>query len=317
MNRFSKYSHILSVALILTALPSCIYDDLAPCHEEDIEITIENDWSNAPDADPEGMAYLFFRDGVDAPWRFDFPGRQAGKVTVPEGLYRFVMFNDDTSNVIFKTSENGMPFATTSSEKMEIDGRPVETLEAPDMMWGASVSELRVDRKGVEYSSGDSMEENPGSFIFMTHPRQITPTYTVIINHVENLQGVTAMRGMISGMADGFNIFGETPSQTEALICFSPHSETDSSVKATFHTFGLPLNPQNPNELRLYFLLSDNRLVCKTFDVTRTINSSPDPMNVNIIIDYIALPYAPAPMGPGAFDPDVLGWNTIIVNLGT
>lgn len=317
MNRFSKYSHILSVAIFLTALPSCIYDDMAPCDDGDIEITIENDWSNAPDADPEGMAYLFFRDDVDAPWRFDFPGRQAGKVAVPAGLYRFVMFNDDTSNVIFKTSEDGMPFATTSSEKIDNDGRTVETLEAPDMMWGASIGRLRIDRDGVGYSAGDSMEENPGSFIVRTHPRQITPTYTVKINHIENLQGVTAMRGMISGMADGFNIFGETPSQTEALICFIPHSETDSSVKASFHTFGLPLNPQNPNELRLYFLLSDTRLVCKTFDVTEMITSSLDPMNVTIIIDSIALPYAPAQIGPGAFDPDVLGWNTIIVNLGT
>lgn len=315
-----RYSHrpLLSVAFIFMAtLCSCIYEDMPPCEVGEVEITIDNDWELAPDAAPEGMAYMFFQNGVRTPWRFDFPGRDAGKVSLPPGEYRFVMFNDDTSGIVFKTMADGMPFATTSSEKIQLDGHDVDVFETPDMMWSTFVREICVGIEGVSYTSGDTVAGGTGAYLLKTMPRQITPEYKVKVLHIDNLQGVAAMKGLLSGMADGMTLYEEIPSENEAKVCFSPYIAPDSTVIAGFNTFGLPFHRKNSNELRLYFLLSDSRLVCHIFDVTDRVMSSPDPMHVEIVIDSISLPFAPPPLAPGVFDPTVAGWTTVIVNIGT
>lgn len=83
---------------------SCVYEyDDCP---DDLQLQIVSDWSEAPNASPEGMAYIFLPEDGSVPWRFDFPGRTAGKVNLPLGAYRFISYNDDTANVIF-SEESG------------------------------------------------------------------------------------------------------------------------------------------------------------------------------------------------------------------
>lgn len=317
MTRSSRRFLFPAATVILSVCSSCIYEDMPPCEAGDVDITIENDWRNAPDAGPEGMAYMFFLKGTDHVWRFDFPGRNAGKVTLPTGDYGFVMFNDDTSDIIFKKADDGTPFVTTAIKKMELDDRTVDTYEAPDMMWATSISDVKVNEEGVEYTYGGSIAGGRGSYLIKTLPRQITPTFLVKVLHVNNLQGVSAMKGILSGMASGINLYDGTHSETEADVFFTPLAEPDSTIDASFNTFGYPFHHKISNELRLYFILSDKRLVRRTYDVTDRILSAPDPMRVEIVIDSISLPYAPPPSVPGAFDPSVAGWTTVIVNLGT
>lgn len=317
MSHSSKRLLFPAVALLAAASLSCIYDDLPPCDDGKIEITIVNDWRFAPEAAPEGMAYIFFREDIDSPWRFDFPGRDAGKVALPAGDYRLILYNDDTSDILFKTLEGGIPVVTTSSEKMKIDDRIIYPLQAPDMMWGTTVSNLRISAGGVEYTSPDSVSVTDERFIIRTFPRQLTPDYTVKVIHIDNLQGVAAMIGILSGMSSGIDLSDDAPLETEAEIAFTPHAEPDSTLDAEFHTFGRPSRHDVTNELRFYFRLSDGRILCRSFDVTEAISRAPDPMNVQIVIDSISLPFAPPPSSPGAFDPNVAGWTTVIVNIAT
>ena len=93
-----KRAYLLFLASAL-ALPetSCIFDDLEPCEDANIGFSITNNWGTDTSASPEGMAYLFFYDSGCEPWRFDFPGKEAGRISLPEGSYSFIMFNDDTA----------------------------------------------------------------------------------------------------------------------------------------------------------------------------------------------------------------------------
>ena len=52
----------MAATTVLT-INGCIYEDMKPCFEDDVDITIVNDWALAPDADPEGIAYTFYIDG--------------------------------------------------------------------------------------------------------------------------------------------------------------------------------------------------------------------------------------------------------------
>lgn len=308
---------VAAVAVLTAAVSSCIYDETPDCPDEKVEITILNDWKDAPAANPEGMAYLFYRVGVSSPWRFDFPGVEAGKVALEPGEYEFVMYNDDTSDIVFDTDQNGLPFVTTGNSTIRLNDDEIDLHEPPDMMWSDYVCRVSIRPEGVEYTSGDSVVGAPGNYVIVTDPRQITPTYTVRVHHVVNLQGVAAMKGWISGMSLGMELYERIESETSVRVSFAPRITTDSMVIATFNTFGLPFHHKALNELRLFFLLSDGTTVERKYDVTPTVMSAPDPLNVEIVIDSISLPYAPAPIEGGAFDPTVVGWETIFVNYGT
>jgi hypothetical protein len=95
---FLPFLFILTVAL--TSGCSLIYD-YDDCPTESVgAFLVDSDWLYAPDADPEGMAYVFFpAEGEE--WRFDFPGRTGGEVKLPDGEYSVMAFNDDTSGVLF------------------------------------------------------------------------------------------------------------------------------------------------------------------------------------------------------------------------
>lgn len=306
-----------AVTLISVAASSCIYDETPNCPDEKVEITILNDWDDAPAANPEGMAYLFYRVGVNSPWRFDFPGVEAGKVALEPGEYEFVIYNDDTSDIVFDADQNGLPFVTTNPDRIRVNGEEMELYESPDMMWSGFACRVMVSPEGVKYTSGDSIMGAPGNYVIVTDPRQITPTYTVKVLHVANLQGVAAMKGWISGMSLGMELYERIESETAVKVSFAPQKTSDSTVAAAFNTFGLPFHHKILNELNLLFLLSDGTTVGRKYDVTHTVMSASDPLNVEIVIDSISLPYAPAPIEGGTFDPTVVGWETIIVNYGT
>lgn len=314
MAGFSKTYLISSVAVILATASSCIYDSSPLCPEEKVEITICNDWNGAPDATPEGMAYLFFMEGLSSPWRFDFPGREAGKVSLSAGDYRFVMFNDDTSDIVFDKDSEGIPLATTHADSGYTEGIADNVRQAPDMMWSASIRKVMVSEDRVEYTSGDSLAGGNGSYKIITEPVQITPQFRVKVLKLENLQGVSAMKGVITGMASGINLFERSRKGPDTAVSFSPEICADSTVRAVFNTFGRPDGLDVRNYLKLCFLLSDGRIVCEVYDVTAKILAAPDPMRIELVIDSISLPYAPPAGSGGAFDPQVAGWITVVVN---
>ena len=311
---FSK--HIIPATVIfLAVLQSCVCEDLPPCADANVDITIVNDWNAAPDAAPEGMAYEFYRAGVTSPWRFDFPGRDAGRVSIEEGEYRFVMYNDDTSDVMFEPGSEGLPFVTTVRELTGPDGHDTGLRKAPDMMWAYSAGMIDVSRDGLEYLPDGMSSGCNDRFILLTHPVQITPVYTVRVLRVANLSGVASMRGVLSGMASGVDLYDEVRSDTAVGVSFSPEVVADSALMARFCTFG-PCRNGAGHELRLFFLLSDERVVSRAYDVSREVASANDPLHVEIVIDSISLPFSPPVIEGGAFEPEVVDWTTIIVNYG-
>ncbi len=89
----------------------------------------------------------------------------------------------------------------------------------------------------------------------------------------------------------------------------------DSAVCSEFLTFGLPGSPASePNDILLFFKLSDGNIIKYDFDKTEEIRNASDPLNVKLTIDSIHLPYAPPIEGNSGFAPSVSGWTTVIVN---
>ena len=49
-SQLKKYFHILMAATTVLTINGCIYEDMKPCFEDDVDITIVNDWALAPHA---------------------------------------------------------------------------------------------------------------------------------------------------------------------------------------------------------------------------------------------------------------------------
>lgn len=142
--------HVVVTVAAMSFLCGCslIYEDLPECADE-MDFMIEADWRDAPYGNPGGMAYMFYPVDGGLPWRFDFPGREAGKVSLPPGRYSVLCFNDDTG---FTVLENGDSYSGASLEcipvRDDIKGG-AGLYNCPDSIWGASVVDFVLSEEGV------------------------------------------------------------------------------------------------------------------------------------------------------------------------
>lgn len=309
-------------SLLLYCLAMAVGAASVACHHDDSdidvpcdEITIVNDWDDASGACPEGMAYMFFPKGCDDAWRFDFPGRNAGEVELPDGEYRFIMFNDDTSVIDFLTYDGGEVYATTSecglntlNDSTYYEGESVH--KAPDMLWCYSIDLINIHGSHVDYDG----IKNPDRFI-ITHPRQVTPCHSLTVRHVTNLHGVVWIAGAITGQAESIDLNNYSHCNPPVTVPFKVEIGRDSTLTARFVTFGVPDNTDVVNNVDIFFLLSDGKMVKTVVDVTDRIKNAPDPMNIDFVVDLIELPWAPpAEIGGGGFLPTVNGWVDVVIN---
>jgi len=302
----------VALALVLTsAATSCIYED-DDCPEE-LSITIQADWTEAPEATPEGMAYIFFPTDGSEPWRFDFPGREGGKVSILTGDYRVLSFNDDTYHVLFRGTDNYDSYeAYTNETSPQLKNE--RTVESPDMMWGCAYSGFNLTYCGVWYASPENKDMFSPEFVFTARQRAITPRYTYTILNVKNLSGVKSMSATLSGMAGSMFLASKRCGDYPSTLSVKAAARDSTSVEGQFHTFGIPQSPSVSNILSLFAVLKDGRRFCYEFDVTDQIRNSPDPMNVNILLDGLSFEHPEGGSGTG-FEVNVDGWQTIIVNI--
>lgn len=299
-------------------LSSCglIYDDPMPC--DDIPVTIVNDWRGAPDARPEGMAYLFYGEDCRQPWRFDFPGIAGGKVKLPEGSFCFVSFNDDTYDVRFDGDSYSSLKAFTWPAQLPCDvENGQKTVESPDMMWGCSYARVDISYSDISYVvSGDGALEDavvvsPQKEL-VVRQRPITPRCHVVIEEVENLDGVVSMSGAMSGLSGSCFLASGVPGDYPVTMTFPVRAGGRAEITGEFSTFVLPATPDAANVLLLFVTLADGRQFVYRFDVTEQMRSASDPMDVWIHIRGLTIEKSDP---KGGFNVRVDGWTTVDVNI--
>ncbi len=317
---------------ILLGLSSCNfiyeYDNCPP----DNQLTIVNDWTAAPDADPEGMAYLFFPDDGGATWRYDFPGREAGAVNLQHGSYSFLSYNDDTYNVRFKEGDGYSGYvaytdaaervafniasdtsATALPQRMALSEQPL--VKCPDMMLGCSYPRVDLAESVLSYLTAENSEPVTSSAKVLTvHQRQLTARYSFIIHDVENLAGVKQMSAMFGGLAGSLNLATGAAGDYPSALPSKAVKASDTSISGNFITFGLPPQPDTDNVLSLLVQLTDGRKFNYEFNVTDQVRRAPDPLNVHVELCGLKLEVSD-PADTGAFDVNVDGWTTVVINI--
>lgn len=323
---------LVVVSLVIGAsASSCTFHDDVYCPDR-LPFMIENDWRACPDASPEGMAYIFFPYDGSEPWRFDFPGLDAGKVRIAIGRYKFLSYNDDTYNVLFRdnsgyegyeayTSEKELAASIPRAERGDSppQGNSERVVGCPDMMWGCAYHDFSLQYDGVRYTPfatvrDDSVEVYTPDFVLTAVQRPLTAHYMFRIEDIENLSGVKSMSAALSGMAGAMLLASGEKRAYPSTLSFKASVLDSTTVGGEFHTFGIPAGSSADNILYLFVVIKDGRRFCYKFDVTDQVRLAPDPMNVCLIVRGLTLEI-PGTGGDTGFNVVVDGWETVIVNI--
>lgn len=276
------------------------------------------DWSKAPDASPSSMgAYFFSTDGTVKNTRFNMPGRNGGRITLHDGNYEALVFNNDNTEWAYyhgtddiETFEirTGDAYALSSLglEVRSIPKAPVAEDEriafTPEMMWNTRVNEIQV------HSNGDST--------IVCYPEEAVCHYTVTVKDIENykyLKGVT-LDATLSGLGEGFSHGSHSPTLNPATMIFSiSENPANETLHGEFLTFGVHERSQKPNIVTIYMVFEDESAYYFNYDVTRQIKSAPDPRHVDIVISGLTVP-RPIANGSG-FQPSVDDWRPIYIDI--
>lgn len=322
-----KYMSLVLSSIVQVFVSGCglIYDYPTSCEPVKSELTIVTDWRYARNASPESMVYSFFpTDGSDI-WSFHFAGKTGGVVDLMYGHYSILAYNDDTSRIRYDNPDDYMNFSFYCRMGGLFDGlggtldNPIgpsvndngEMVEiCPDKLWCYHIDVFRFGDIEAEKLSSD----NGDISVITVYPRQITPAYHYIIEHIENLEGVAHMCCSLSGMASMLEPSTMYHGDRSVTLPLAATKKSESAVEGSFFSFGLPERLTN-NELTFFIWLSDGKKLAYRFDVSDQIRNAPDSMNVEIRVGGINLPVADKPSTECGTDVSVDGWITEVIDI--
>ncbi len=299
----------------------------ASCHHKDLyfpepqltsHLQVVFDWQKAPDAEPESMAaYLFDSDGHE-PLRFIFDNKTGGEIKAPAGIRHILFMNSDNTDwICMRNNEyiETMELYTLDATGLAAQGLEIESVprsrdaesermaSTPGMLWGGR-------------SDGHNIIPNAGNQTITLYPDELICHYTVDVLDVDNIDGLasTSVDATLSGMADGYSLGGEAPTDSVVTMPFILSSDpAKESLHGEFLTFGECSHSTNTHLMTIYLLLSDGSRWWHTYDVTDQVSTAPDPRHVHIVVSGLPLPERPKGGGTSV-SPDVNEWQ--VVNIG-
>lgn len=324
-------SKIVSLICMVIALASCEHKELCYHHPHTTTIRVEFDWTNAPEASPEGMCVFFYSTEDGSVQRFDFSGTTGGEIDIAVGTYNVLCYNNDTEGVLFTGTDafdthagytrEGSIFESiygSANSSARVDDSGERVVISPDMMWGSSATDVEITESGVSYvctpvQDKDKVEVNNTEQVITLYPAELICTYTYEIRNVNNLKYATQMCATLSSMAPSLTFATEELGEECVTIPFSATSDGVSNITGGFYTFGHNENNDEPHKMLLYVWFTDGSKYYYTFDVTDQVENAPDKRHVHIIIDGLDFPQ-PITNGTG-FDPSVDEWQSVVEDI--
>ena len=301
----------LVAAMVLTL--SCEHKELIYDVDWTVALTVNFDWTKAPEANPDGMSVYFFDldNPGQRPERYDMIGRNGGRIKIVPGNYNCVCINNDVENILFQndrsfedysiytrkiTMESGMNINTRFTVQTRGE-EPADNncIMSPDSCWTGIL-------RNVEVKKG----EVGRSITFV--PEISVVTIDVRIINASNIQYSTEFGGTLDNMAGGFRMSDCSVIQQKTSYSFPLYSDGVSRLSTTFTVFGYDRAAMLPHTLKVYAKLPDGREWTKTFDVTDQILNAPDQKHIIITLSGLEVP-KPIVNGSG-FRPQVDDWLT-------
>lgn len=297
----SRIPLIFLMVWTVVLVASCEEKDLVFAGES-IDVKVEFDWRNAPEATPEGMTLIFFpADGKSLSWRFDISEREGGEIELLSGVYNVIAFNNDLPGVEFSNTANYDLFSATARSVSDILTSPT------GMLYSARCSEVALF----------PVDGHPG--IITLKPDSLSTVYHICLDSVTGTERIKTANAVINGLARSVNLRLQRNSAETCSLYTPLHISSVSRGKLESVTtgFGIPDIP-DPNISLEVIVTTSHGKYSKSFDITDQIMNSKHSKDVYIHIDGLDIPAADTPTDPDG-NPDVGisvgvdGWQLIEV----
>lgn len=299
---------IISI-LVLFCLSGCSQRDLCYDHSHVSPVTLEFDWSLAPDAAPNTMVVWFFSVSTGESYRFelsdggtDTRSNFDSRIKVRPGTYRVLCHNGTTDN----NSEDGSTFEEyrilTYGDAVLSPMNRSENAPLPD---GADSQPVRAAASTVyAHSLDETVTIEPASdtekHIRFT-PVEVTCVYDITITGVKNLTADTEASAVITGLAEAWNPAYSRPTGAEVTIPFKLNHCGSECLRGSLVTFG----DNAPHDMRHCLRVYTSLKYYYDFDVTEAIHKAGNSKHIEINLNGLNLPDA----GEGGMSPGVDGWE--------
>lgn len=306
----------------LSLLVGCEHKELCYDHSHTASLQVVFDWRQAPKADPASMSlYLFPKSGSEV-LRYEFIGREGGRISAPVDSYDAVCLNSDTEGIIYRHTEHFETFEvstqTTDLLTPELTGLGVRSDTAPraegtegervalpaDMLWSGQLREI-------------ALAETDAESTITLAPAVSICRYRIEITGAENLKYVKGLSAALSGMAGGMLLgMGMTSTEHVTHPFEMRAAGDDAAVEGELLVFGHCPDMEREHALIVYAILADGSKFAYTYDaaeVTRQIHEAVNQRDVLIRLDGLPLP-KPIDNG-GGFQPSVEDWDRVDIGI--
>lgn len=333
-----KLLNLMLWAAVMLICEACEHKELCYHHPHKIDIYVEFDWCNAPEANPEGMCVFFYPETGGEPRRYDFVGTQGGKITIAAGKYKVLCYNNDTEAVQFNNIKSfgshegytregdilepiyGSGYYRSNTPKAA-DAKDQTVVICPDMLWVGTALDVNITEHGMSYTCVPEKDKDNVQFvessdqIITLYPCEQVCTYSYEINDVENIDGVSQMCATLSGLAGSqFLATGELGTESKTLTFEAKPNRQDAQITGEFYTFGHNLQNNDPHLMVLYVIFNSGKKLYYTFDVTEQVHNAENPRRVHIVINGLGLPESVEDTGSG-MDVAVDDWGTEYIEM--
>lgn len=304
---------IALVTLMVSALVSCAHKDIdCPASATGIEVLFE--WNNAPDAHVDGMTLYFYPiDGIGKIWRFDIAGRKGGRVELPAGTYTMIACNNDLPGIRLENTENPSELTATASRRIDS-----ATEGSTGMLYGATVSEIKVTPCGVRYTTPIGTIKTCGKGLVRCSPDSLSTLFTVRITHLKGGQKLRSASAKIAPIASAMALADKTPTgNKEALYIGLTGDDGNRTLTGSGCAFSLSPMEACATQLCVHVVKTDGSAVTRTIDLSTADRNIITPHNVIITIDSLDLSGGdtPEPGDVGGIEAAVDGWSTVEIDV--
>lgn len=317
------------LTLLWLLLAGCEHKDLFYQHPAVAVLNVAYDWTSAPDADPQAMGIWFYPSDGGTPVRADFKGRDGGSVTLRPGIYDIITYNTDYDDLNRRNSSGynlhylecydaslfghlaGLEFPSLVSQR---------TIGAPDPLWGCSAGRVEVTFEGdsavcVPWAEKDEWADRGPIMVdgltITLAPQPLTARYSVEIHGIPDVATVFALTASVGSLSPLLRLCDGARGAEEVTQPLPLTLHASGTAVGETLTFGRIPGSASASELLVYIWRSDDTCQYYRFDVTRQIETAPDPRRVHLVVACTDPPTTVDPGRPGQDSaPSVSDWFT-------
>lgn len=299
-----KIKLLMAVALICLALLSCVHRNFEYDDGRLGYVEVIFDWVHDPSATPKSMVLFMYPRGGGDPLRFDFAGREGGRISIAPREYDAICVNSDQRDVLYDGENSFSTFMVTTAQLSNIPfgssayARAVELPKAPGtddqpiydtppMMWSSSETGFNVT---VNSKSRSTVKVDYQSLTL--YPKPIVDTYMVTVKNIKNVENIKSISGTLSDMSSGYLAGDQVDTDDAAIVPFGLTANVENKrAEGTFLTFGHCPGDRRSHNLVIYAILTDNTKYYWSFDVSDQAHNPPDENGIyHIVVEFIDIP---------------------------